>query len=352
MNQQEESEVEIKRITENVFQLNIRHFQNRYVNVYALLGDTVTLIDTGHANQSCLSMLKGALLELGYGLEQISHIIYTHPHLDHLGGGLAINETYEHINNIAYAGAVDIFRDYAEFSRQFVEHSQEFAEKMGHGAHPSLIKETKDFFRIYNDCTPYRGLIINTPVENGDILKIGDFELEVLFTPSHSPWDTSIYDAKRGLFYSGDFLLERGTSFLSFITEADLGCYLTSLKKVEGYGSNINTILPGHGRAIENPKMVINRCIRNFHIYEKRILKTVGEEKATVYETAHALIKGRMKDVVLWYRYIGMVHTYFIKLMKENKVKEVRENEKLYYCLTGQGREYYKELAFKKNISG
>ena len=55
-----------------------------------------------------------------------------------------------------------------------------------------------------------RCLTPTVDLNDGDIVKIGDDELKVLFTPGHSPGHLCFYDEKDGIVFTGDVLFYRG----------------------------------------------------------------------------------------------------------------------------------------------
>ncbi len=69
------------------------------------------------------------------------------------------------------------------------------------------------------DFAPASGLMYNMPFDNyageikflkeGDIIKLGQDELKILFTPGHSPASLSFYSEKDGFVISGDVLFYR-----------------------------------------------------------------------------------------------------------------------------------------------
>lgn len=69
------------------------------------------------------------------------------------------------------------------------------------------------------DFAPASGLMYNMPFDNyqgdieyidaGEIIKLGEDELKVLFTPGHSPASISFYNANDGFLISGDVLFYR-----------------------------------------------------------------------------------------------------------------------------------------------
>ena len=60
------------------------------------------------------------------------------------------------------------------------------------------------------DLTQDRFLSPTIELNDGDIVKIGDDELKVLFTPGHAPGHICFYDEKDGMVFSGDTLFYRG----------------------------------------------------------------------------------------------------------------------------------------------
>ena len=60
------------------------------------------------------------------------------------------------------------------------------------------------------DLNQDRYLTSTVDLNDGDIIKIGEDELKVLFTPGHAPGHVCFYDEKDGLVFSGDTLFYRG----------------------------------------------------------------------------------------------------------------------------------------------
>lgn len=83
---------------------------------------------------------------------------------------------------------------------------------------------------------PSSGLMYNLPfdnyagdfeyIEDGDIIKLGDDELEALLTPGHSPASLSFYCKKQGFVVSGDVLFKGSIGRTDFP-----GCSFEKLEK-------------------------------------------------------------------------------------------------------------------------
>ncbi len=89
------------KITDTIIQMTIPHFHQRQVNIYVLLGNSIILVDTGHLHKSSFRLLEKALLDLGLSFKDTKYIIYTHPHIDHMGGALVLNKLNKEVINVS-----------------------------------------------------------------------------------------------------------------------------------------------------------------------------------------------------------------------------------------------------------
>ena len=88
--------------------------------------------------------------------------------------------------------------------------------------------------------------VIDHPLSDGEIIKIGSGELKVIHVPGHSPGGIALYDAKDGFLISGDTLFE-GSIGRSDLPGGNLARLLESVKK-KLYTLPDNTVVyPGHG---------------------------------------------------------------------------------------------------------
>ena len=90
-----------------------------------------------------------------------------------------------------------------------------------------------------NDCSSLH------PLWEGEILRLGKWEFEVLLIPGHTPGSIALFDRKHGLLLSGDSV-QTGTIYL-FGPGRNLPAYLDSLKKLAGIKDEVKEIFPSHG---------------------------------------------------------------------------------------------------------
>ena len=55
------------------------------INTYLLIGEPLTLIDTGPNSGTSLDYLEGGIAESGFRVEDLELIVLTHQHMDHEG---------------------------------------------------------------------------------------------------------------------------------------------------------------------------------------------------------------------------------------------------------------------------
>ena len=87
---------------------------------------------------------------------------------------------------------------------------------------------------------------ISHPLSDGDKIKIGSGELEVIHVPGHSPGGIALYDPKDGFLISGDTLFE-GSIGRSDLPGGDLARLLESVKKKLYNLPDDTVVYPGHG---------------------------------------------------------------------------------------------------------
>lgn len=142
-------------------------------------------------------------------------ILLTHTHFDHVG---AVAELARHTGAPVYCPRLEV---------------------------PVLQDINRYVFPGYGPYEPYDP---DETVEGGETLRLAGFEIDVVFTPGHSPGHVSFSLAGQGLLFDGDVL------FQGSIGRPDLpgGDYATLMASISGlldaFGDD-TAVLPGHGPA-------------------------------------------------------------------------------------------------------
>lgn len=123
--------------------------------------DGLILIDTGYPQN--LYLVIDAIYKLGFNPYDIKYIIHSHGHYDHLGGTKALAEltgakTFIGVDDADYAnGKLDLT----------------WAKELGYEYHEAFEPDVLMY--------------------DGDIIRLGDVEIEVLSTPGHTPGTMSFF---------------------------------------------------------------------------------------------------------------------------------------------------------------
>lgn len=93
-----------------------------------------------------------------------------------------------------------------------------------------------------------------TPVEDGDVLDLGNRPLEIISIPGHTPGSIAILDISHRALISGD-PIQDGSIFM-FGVQREMHAYLKSLKKLDRYKDRFDVIYPSHASFPVYPDLI------------------------------------------------------------------------------------------------
>ena len=183
---------------ENVYQIR---FKNRAANAYLVRGKHRTImIDVG------LSSNYPALLECLNHLDcppgKIDMVILSHEHLDHIGAAWHFNESRTVIAAHRLAANKIMLRD--DFS---------------------MLR------KMFNE--PNVPINVDIWLEEGNLFDLGDFRLNVMYTPGHTSACISLFDQDKGLLFAADTLMPGGVMGGVF-GSGSISDYIQSLERLKG----------------------------------------------------------------------------------------------------------------------
>ena len=91
-------------------------------------------------------------------------------------------------------------------------------------------------------------------VKDGDTIDLGNRQLEVIFTPGHTPDSLCLLDRKNKLLFTGDTFYA-GPIFL-YVPETDVAAYSRSVAELAKLVPQLDLLLPSHNFPAEKPEML------------------------------------------------------------------------------------------------
>lgn len=236
------------------------------VNVYLVDGGSEwALIDTGIRSEDSLAAFRAALDLAGCRPEQIRKIICTHHHPDHFGTSAAYRELC-HAEVFLHPLEVDRVASFAPDSRS--EETATFFRRNGIPlANFTKVPSPGEFWRgLYQPAAPDHLLA------DRQRIPIGERELEVVWTPGHSPGHCVMYFRGEKVLIVGDHLLPKITPHVGIVSDKagdPLGDFMASLRKCGEL--DVESVLPAHGAVYHDHRKRVTQLIE-FHRYRMQVM--------------------------------------------------------------------------------
>lgn len=194
-------------------------------HVYLIKGNTKNvLIDTGVASR--FEVLKDRFAELDMRVKDVNLIVLTHEHYDHIGATAFFHNT-------AVVAAHRLAANKLELQDEFVT------------------------FRKYRD-QPSKPFWVDIWLENGSIIDLGKYELQVIHTPGHTSGCICLYEPRAGLLFTGDTVFAGGT-LSEIAVGGNVSDYVNSIRRLSNL--KMKQLYPGHGRVSGTPDEDLPKAI-------------------------------------------------------------------------------------------
>jgi glyoxylase-like metal-dependent hydrolase (beta-lactamase superfamily II) len=264
------------------------------VNAWLLLGDPLTLIDTGPRDDGALSALEDGLRHQGVRLEDIGLVLATHHHLDHVG--LAATIQRRSGATVAVLGRV---ADYAERYAAEVERDRAFAHALmaHHGVPEQVVADNEDFWDYVRSTS--EDFRTDLRLADGEHIQAGGRSLRVVARPGHSTTDTLFVDDRDGVAFGGDHLLSRISSNTE-INPPDRAQdgrarsrvrYLENLQRTAQMP--LSRLLAGHGSPVSDHARLVEARLLDHHRRCEHIVAILQDGPSTAFAIASRLWPAR-----------------------------------------------------------
>jgi len=303
------------------------------VNIYLFTGNPVTLIDTGIAGMS--PIIYNALLELNLTPSDIEQIIITHGHLDHYGGAYGLKQNAPNLVIAAHKDDMPVIEGRMNIHGSF---KYPFLALAGY---PMLWKIPlrildKKAQKIFLSCP------VTKQLEDGDTIRCGRYDAEIIWTPGHSAGSICIYLRSENILFSGDTIISNiiPNAIVMLESDGDMPVrksqaeFHSSLAKLEKL--NPALICSGHGESINNINAITEYYRKIFNKRRAKILEHAAGAEQTIYKIAVAVFPIKTTNMEASFEIflaISEVYTHLQVLEQEGRVKLTKRGGRLYATL-------------------
>lgn len=290
----------------SIFQITVQEFPILWGHVYLVLfqdGDETfrVLIDTGSGFGECNQHLEAGLMEVSelsgepIGLENLTHILITHGHIDHFGGLAYIKP-----RTSAQVGVHELdLRNLTNYEERITIVTHLLEEYLIEaGVSGERLSQLLDLYKINKSL--YHSVEVDFTYE-AQGMRIGPFEM--LHVPGHCAGHVVI--RLHDVLFSGDHVLNHTSPHQSpekLTLSTGLEHYLRSLDMLQDWASPINLTLGGHEEPITDLPARLE-AIRKLHQQRLGAVLAYLKEPHTISDVSRHLF--------------GKVHGYNVLLALE-----------------------------------
>ena len=204
-------------------------------NHFVYRSDNPVLIDTAYIAD--FDQTEKSISRLGVNLAEVSLIVSTHTHCDHIGGNHAIQQR----------SGCDIALH--KIGKYFIDTRDDWATWWRY------YNQEAEFF----ECT--------RALEDGEVIALGPHEFEVIYTPGHAADGIVLYNHRDKILISSDTLWQTDMAVMTLRVEGSRALFhmQESLQRIENLEAQ--TVYPGHGPPFHDMHKAITRSknrIKNF----------------------------------------------------------------------------------------
>lgn len=266
--------VDITEVADGVFRFETPvSFMLFTPTVYLIRDSETALVEPGPSLN--IPYIREAMEHLG--MKSLNFVIPTHVHMDHAGGAGTLAQIFPQSVVIIHPRGAKHAVDPTKLAR---------GAKMVWG---------DDFEDRFGPITPVPERQVKV-AEDGEVINVGEHELQIIYAPGHAPHHIVIFDRKvKGLF-CGEALGFPETQLptvapVSFVLDA----YLDTIERLRGLGLGADKLFYSHGGVEPEPDVRMARAEENARLYGDVILEELkkGETLDDISRKVGEHIAGR-----------------------------------------------------------
>ncbi|WP_042348690.1 MBL fold metallo-hydrolase [Bacillus massiliigorillae] len=270
----------LNKITDHVYQLQVPiPYDLGEVKCYIVEGENgYTIVDTGDNIEDAITLWKQVLPKD----KKIEKVVLTHAHLDHIGLARWFQKNYNAAIWMSKAGYEEKKKIQSMFKGKKYNSPLSVLFRVNGGPEHPEEDEVHHRFDAYEFEPDY-------VFEEGEIIQIGDYNFETIWTPGHSPDHFSFYNHSHQILFVGDHILNSLNPIVmaQHMDENPLQLYLHALDKVQQYSTKY--VLPGHGDLITNLSSRIEVMKSHYKKRWMQIHNALKEDGRTAFQISQSI---------------------------------------------------------------
>lgn len=263
---------------------------NKSLNFYIVNhGQSLSLIDAGLNNDACWDALNSTLQQHGWSIYDLTEIILTHHHYDHIG---IVNRIVAQHPIPVYASPLSLPRlqRKQEFLEMRIEFYARLYEEMGCG---DVGKQRVEFLQKAIETNKDQAM----DAEIREITEKQLFHFDVLAYPGHAPDQLGFYDRQVKALFAGDLLIQHISSN-ALVEPSDSGNRLPTLSQhvqslKQCHSLELELVYSGHGELIRQPYDLIEKRLVGIEEKSDRFLSLIQSGILTASELGQTYYKKR-----------------------------------------------------------
>jgi glyoxylase-like metal-dependent hydrolase (beta-lactamase superfamily II) len=274
----------VSRVTEDIVVLSCPvPFDVGSVNVYLLLGEPLTMIDTGSRINFTIDDLADLCRRAGVDIADIQQLILTHRHIDHFGLGRDVRER----SGCTVIASTKDGPFMAEWEGM-ITGSREQLRRQGNafGIPEDLFQLNERWVQaIVHAAAPVAS---DRLVAEGDVVVAGGRALRVIETPGHTEGLIGFVDDDDAVYLANDHVLKHITpnpdvySYDPDDLRSGLPDYVRSLHKVRDLP--VRLVLPGHGYEMTDLSGRVDDILKHHVARAAKVEGILAERPRTIYD--------------------------------------------------------------------
>lgn len=255
-----------KKLSNNIHLLSFKFTDQIQSHLYLIHDkDEAILIDAHIATMA--EQVLDTIQEI-IPISNLKTVILTHGHMDHIGACSLIKEKTDASIAIHIADAQYLQEPWTQFL--------------------TLYQDLGITKQAYSEFIPLVGgeVKVTRPLQDGDSIRVGSIELEIIHTPGHSPGSICIYEPESKMMFTGDALIPSEWYSTMIGVFQDATKYIQSLVKISKI--DVSALCPGHEpiREGSDVQSEIKTHFERYHEIERNLIQILSESNGlTLWET-------------------------------------------------------------------